>query len=454
MASAPGQPQGIFARIDAGGRLVEADPMLVALQVEAGAALGAKLALPQLAAVARLVRKLGIAVSRPAVIAARDYDLELWVRGEPDGDDVLLWVESSRRRPPASPRLEAIAAGDEFDAIPGARVDWSTDAELRFTDLSADFAALLGIIPADAIGQPLTRVLRLEEDGEGAMPMLAALAARSDFSGQAATARGHGGQRLILSGSPVPNEDGGFGGFHGSAVAEPKAMPQPANEGGVAAISIDPDLDAALRSPLDRIIAAAEGIVDRAEGPLRSDYAEYAGDISAAAKHLLSVIRSMADHAPGVPDSVDLANLAAEAVNLVEPQAEGRSISFQRLGNDRLSARGEARGIIQILVNLLGNAVRHSPDGGTITVLLGSQVGMATVTIADQGPGIAAADQERVFAKFERLGENGHSGNGAHGGAGLGLAIARRLARSMGGEIGLVSEPAQGARFTLSLPAA
>jgi signal transduction histidine kinase len=71
---------------------------------------------------------------------------------------------------------------------------------------------------------------------------------------------------------------------------------------------------------------------------------------------------------------------------------------------------------------------------------------MGEAIIQDQGKGIAEADQERIFEKFERL-ENG-------GGAGLGLAIARRLARSMGGDVLLVSAPGEGARFTLSLPLA
>src|SRR5688500_15147491 len=78
VASAPGDPQAIFGRVDSAGLLVEADPMLTELQNDAGAAVGARLALPQLAAVVRLVRKLGIAVSRPAIVAARDHDLELW----------------------------------------------------------------------------------------------------------------------------------------------------------------------------------------------------------------------------------------------------------------------------------------------------------------------------------------------------------------------------------------
>ena len=108
--------------------------------------------------------------------------------------------------------------------------------------------------------------------------------------------------------------------------------------------------------------------------------------------------------------------------------------------------RGEARGVIQILVNLIGNAVRHSPEGGRVwlSFIAGAQSG---VTVADGGPGVALADQKRIFERFERVGEKPD-------GTGLGLAIARRLARSMGGDITLDSTPGEGARFTLSLPSA
>ena len=114
-------------------------------------------------------------------------------------------------------------------------------------------------------------------------------------------------------------------------------------------------------------------------------------------------------------------------------------------GEASIHVHGERRGVIQILVNLLGNAVRHSPEGGAVTLELSKTRPRAKVTIADQGKGIAKADQERIFERFERLEEGG--------GAGLGLAIARRLARSMGGDFA-VSAPGEGARFTLSLPLA
>jgi signal transduction histidine kinase len=445
VASVLGNGETVSGRIDRAGRLVEADPMLSDLQLEAGSAIGDRLALPQLAAVARLARKLGVAIARPAVVAARDHDLELWVRAEPEGDDVLLIIESWRRRPPQGPRLELAARSE--DVLPTPKGEWATDAELRLTHLSPDLAAMLGTTASEAIGQPLTKWLRLTEGEDGAMPLLGAAAARSGFTGQLAGARNGPGSRLILSGNPVAGADGQFDGFRGRATTETMARPDAANEAGNAGMSIDPALDHALRSPLARIIEAAEGIADRADGPLRADYATYAGDISAAARHLLSVIRAMVDQPPEGEASVDLSPLVDEAIGLVQSKAEGRSVEIVREGLESLPAAGEPRAMVQILVNLLGNAVRHSPEGSRVTVTLGSNAEQASVTVADQGPGVDEADQERIFGKFERAGDSG-------GDAGLGLAIARRLANSMAGDVTLTSAPGEGAIFTLSLPLA
>ena len=110
-------------------------------------------------------------------------------------------------------------------------------------------------------------------------------------------------------------------------------------------------------------------------------------------------------------------------------------------------ATGDFTRTLQILVNLLGNAVRYSPDGGQVWLRAEREGDLAIVIVADQGKGIAADDQERVFEKFERVDPN------EPGGAGLGLYIARKLARAMKGDLAVHSAPGQGARFTLTLPA-
>jgi signal transduction histidine kinase len=158
------------------------------------------------------------------------------------------------------------------------------------------------------------------------------------------------------------------------------------------------------------------------------------------------VIQSMSED-PAHGRTVDLTALAAEAVVMLDASAEERGVTIAMEADGPLPASGEERAVIQILVNLIGNAVRHSPEGGTVSLKFGGTQGTASVTVSDRGPGIAPADQQRIFERFER-------GNDHGSGTGLGLAISRRLARSLGGDVTLDSAPGEGAHFTLTLPTA
>ena len=92
------------------------------------------------------------------------------------------------------------------------------------------------------------------------------------------------------------------------------------------------------------------------------------------------------------------------------------------------------------------SAIRYSPEGAQVWIRTEREDDLACVIVADQGKGIAPEDQARIFDKFERIDPT------EAGGTGLGLYIARRLARAMGGDIAVDSAPGQGARFTLTLP--
>lgn len=442
MASVPSEPRPVLGRLDRTGRLVSADPELEALQREAGSSLGQPLALPQIAAVAELARKLRSPVSRPALAASMDHDIELWVQARPDGDDIALSLENWTVRAPAGPRLAAILGGGQAETG-AARNEWAADEELRIISLSPDLGELLGVDPGEVAGQALTRIVRLEEDEAGEMPLISALAARRGFAGQHARSRVDESRSVVLAGEVVTGADGAFAGFRGTV--QPNSSQDPAPQAGPAAF--DHALDEVLRSPLDQIIESAERIVDRADGPLRSDYASYGNDIAAAARHLLSVLTSMNDRPAAAQRSVDLAALAGEAIVMLDKPAEERKVTIAPEGTGALLANGEERGVIQILVNLIGNAIRHSPEGGTVRLQFAQNAGTVSVAVHDDGQGIADADQLRIFERFERADDR-------EGGTGLGLAISRRLARSMGGDVTLESTPGEGARFTLTLPSA
>ena len=443
MASAPSEPRAVLGRLDKAGRLIAADAELEALQREAGSALGRTLALPQVAAVAQLARKLGTAVARPALAASTEHDIELWVNAKPEGDEIALSLEGWTVRAPAGPRLASILGGNGETAAAASRNEWTTDEELRIISLSADFAELLGVDLADASGAALTRIVRLEEDELGEMPLVNALAARRNFTGQRARSRSDEGCVVLLSGDVVTAADGTFAGFRGTALREGDAEPAtPARSS-----AFDHALEEVLRSPLDRIIESAERIVDRSDGPLRSDYASYGTDIAAAARHLLSVLRAMSEDPAQGNQTVDLAALTGEAVVMLDSTAEERGVRIEAETADPLPARGQERAVIQILVNLIGNAIRYSPDKGIVRLAFARTTGTASVSVSDQGAGIAPRDQQRIFERFERA-------HAEDGGTGLGLAISRRLARSMGGDVTLDSAPGEGARFTLTLPSA
>lgn len=110
-------------------------------------------------------------------------------------------------------------------------------------------------------------------------------------------------------------------------------------------------------------------------------------------------------------------------------------------------ARGDFRRILQVLINLLSNAIRHAPARSTVWIRCERERGIAAVIVGDAGAGIAPELQERVFDRFERLGLRDGTGTG------LGLYISRRLARAMGGDLGVDSAPGDGARFIFTLPA-
>jgi signal transduction histidine kinase len=454
VASAARARPPVRGKLDEAGRLVTADAELEALQRDAGGAMGQQLAIPQLAAIARLARDLGTPVSRPAIAASPTEDIEMWVSATPGDDGSLeLSLEQWRARPAAQPRLEQLVASSDNEAADGlAPLEWTADDELRIIALSADFAKLVGIDPEAAAGMPLTRLVQLEENDDGDMPLIGALAARHGFSGQLARLRSGSGGGIILSGEIVTAADGGFAGFRGGAQPTGEAGAEPAQTAGNPA-DLDQSLDEVLRQPLRRILESADRIMERADGPLRGDYASYGNDIAAAARHLSSVIEGMrggdGDHFGEAfeAQTVDVSALAAEAVVMVEPAAEARDVQFELHTHRPLHAAAEERAVIQILVNLMGNAVRYSDPGGTVHILFSKTDGTVAVSVRDEGPGIDLADQERIFERFERADSGG-------GGTGLGLAISRRLARSMGGDIGVESRPGFGSTFTLILPGA
>ncbi|WP_343520451.1 HAMP domain-containing sensor histidine kinase [Sphingomonas sp.] len=449
------RPPIAMGRIGPDGLLVDAEARLADLNARAGGKIGVPVAVPPIAAVARLAQRLGIPVSRNVVAADGEDDIDLWVRAEPDADGVRLEVSGWRPRAAWRPQGDAMREDDFLRAE--ADWLWETDAAMRITHLPVEAGRLNGFDTGALLGQPLTLLFALEADGEGALPILAAAAEQVRFDGQVAELRGTG-QRVRLSASPRIDALGRFAGFSGAAT-----WIDPAEEVDDApAPAADPEftsefgqrLDKALRAPLARIIANADSISARVDGPLRDDYAEYALDIANAGRHLLSLVDDLADLSAIEREDftvelepIDLADVARRAAGLLAVRASEADVRIEKpRADERMPVTGEFRRVLQIMVNLIGNAVRYSPPGGWVWVRLEREGALGCVIVADQGKGIAPEDQAKIFEKFGRVDP------AEPGGSGLGLYIARRLARAMGGDILVDSAPDEGARFVLTLP--
>jgi signal transduction histidine kinase len=453
MRGAPGA-ESVAGRIDADGRLIAADAPLAALHEQAGGSEGGMLAVPQIAALARLAQRLGITISRAAVAADGERDVDLWVRAAPEGKEVALVISGWSDRP-ARAAAPAPAKEREADFLRAAADwTWETDDSLRLTALSPGAAAAIGAAPSSFIGKQLTRLFRFRENEDGALPILSALAEHKAFDAQAAELRGGRQGRYSLAGVPLIDGAGRFAGFRGAAVAVTRDSPlgDPPRKADGAAFG--ERLESALRGPLAHIIDHAERLRAQPEGPLRRDYAGYAEDIASAGRHLLALVDDLVDlQAVERPDfrpeieAIDLADIARRAAGLLAVRAADHGVRIDAPGADEsLPAIGDFTRALQIMMNLITNAVRYTPEGGQVWVRIEQEGDLAAIIVADQGKGIAEADQDRIFEKFERVDPT------EPGGTGLGLYIARRLARAMHGDIAVDSAPGQGARFTFTLP--
>lgn len=151
-------------------------------------------------------------------------------------------------------------------------------------------------------------------------------------------------------------------------------------------------------------------------------------------------------------------------VGSLEPKAARKEITVSHRCTQDAMFLGDRQRVQQIVMNLVSNAVKFTPEGGTITVRCQPGLTRApmeidrtsdrwvAIHVEDTGPGIEREELERIFEPFERGGSSGN-GNGSHvPGVGLGLSISRRLARMMSGTLTVESRPGEGARFTLWLP--
>jgi signal transduction histidine kinase len=215
-----------------------------------------------------------------------------------------------------------------------------------------------------------------------------------------------------------------------------------------------------LRTPLNAILGLAEMLDEGLYGELEPRQRRAVCTIGSSGRHLLSLINDILDLAKieaGREElELELTPPAAScriALDLVAETARTRGIALSaRLDEDAPPLRADRRRLHQILVNLLANAIKFTPEGGAVWLEHRRQAdGTTRLTVGDTGVGIAPGNQQRLFRAFSQVDSARDRGLG---GTGLGLALVARLARLHGGSVALCSAPGEGSRFSVVLPVA
>jgi signal transduction histidine kinase len=451
--------QGITDEQD---RLLSADELLADLQLRCGGSLPGPLAIPELLRLVYQARTLGLRLAREFTAFDGVETVTGFARIDPsalntEGGCELL-IDNWQRRTAADDDPDDLAALLDSIDRSFAEVALLLDAEQRvqLLEIQSPDADELGQMIEGEPGKNWTEYLELKGIAHQ-QPMhwrlLDGASCRIPGSDRSWRARLFPGgadehaptsfELLLVAEEALPQDD------PHSQIDEP--------EGTVQARLIGQALTPALRQPVARIIANAETIRAKLAGPLRPEYSEYAGNIATAGQHLTAMLEDLSDlevvEAPGfttIREEVELGDAARRAAGILGVRAQARNIQLDvPEEGDSAVAIAEFRRVLQILINLIGNALSYSPEESAVTVSLAKRKSdPVAIIVKDEGPGVSEDQAAKIFNKFERLGRTDQ------GGSGLGLYISRQLALAMGGDLQLESKPGEGAKFRLTLPAA
>jgi two-component system sensor histidine kinase SenX3 len=217
-----------------------------------------------------------------------------------------------------------------------------------------------------------------------------------------------------------------------------------------------------LKTPVGGLALLAEAVLDARDDPeavqrFASRMRTESSRLTALVQEIVDLSRLQVAEAVEAPERVDLHDVAAEAVEQTRVLAESRSIDLV-LDHEPVAGRrlpcvvyGDRELLTTAVRNLVANAVTYSEDGTVVRVRVSPAADLGRVRVADQGRGIAEADQQRIFERFYRVDP---ARSRSSGGTGLGLAIVKHVCANHGGEVTVDSAPGRGSTFTVRLPLA
>ena len=369
---------------------------------------------------------------------------------------------------------------------------WETDAELRLTEVSPRIAAITGIPPHMHLGKHVLSLGELPPASAGTPDLESLFASHRSFRDRLFNMRDETGKRrrIHLSGMPFFDKSNGrFLGFRGTGTDITRTL-----EAERAMLVARQDLEEALktlgvrndqlsvaltkaqgasdakteflaltshelRTPLNAIIGFTELCRRQVAGPITERMGDYLDNVLSASGHLVQIIDNLLDTVRIENDTTEIslqqlrvADLLRDTLTMVEVRARSSGLDLQVPEVDEdIAVLADVTAARQILINLLTNAVKFTPEGGTVGIEISpTQNDQVRMTVWDTGIGIPEDRIQAVFERFHRVRSNAFTNNAE--GVGIGLHVARNLAQLMHGDISLESELGKGSRFTLTLP--
>jgi signal transduction histidine kinase len=211
-----------------------------------------------------------------------------------------------------------------------------------------------------------------------------------------------------------------------------------------------------LRTPLNAIIGFSEVLLDPTLEVSKEEQSQFLTDVLSSGKHLLGLINEVLDLAKIEAGKMELQierallqDVVDAVANTMRSLAVKKTIDLRVDSDETLPAFPmDGARVKQVLLNLVGNAIKFTPEGGRVWVRAGAKDGNARLEVGDTGPGIPVEDQERIFQEFQQAGSDA----GKPQGTGLGLALAKKFVEMHGGRIWLDSEVGKGSRFFFTIP--
>jgi len=272
------------------------------------------------------------------------------------------------------------------------------------------------------------------------------------------------GRLLNINGRPLKRADGALQGgvvvFHDITLQKraQEALLQAKEEAVRASKFKDQFLSTMsheLRTPLNAVLGFSDLLADERYGTLNDRQRRYVTHIHTGGTHLLKLITDILDlskieagRMEIVCEDVSIASAFVEVLSTLQPLAEKKSQTLHQQVARNLCVRADATRFKQILMNLIGNAIKFTPETGQIKLVARQAGGQVRLEVRDNGPGIAPEEQQRIFEAFYRLAQTGNATEGT----GLGLAITVRLVELHGSKLHIESKPGEGTCFYFSLP--